>query len=93
MGALVRSGRSFIKGLRYNEAPNQPLVAASLLDCGEAPRPLLIARDHGQSDHTPPDFMAQTTRGDTPLWHWNPADGDMPALPPQQHRQPATPLP
>jgi hypothetical protein len=41
----------------------------------------------------PPDFMAQTIRGDTPLWQWNPADGDMPGLPPQQHRQLTTPLP
>lgn len=93
VGALVRNGRCFIKGLRYNEAPDQPMVAASLLDCGDAPRPLLIARDHGQSKHIPPDFMAQTTRGDTPLWQWNLAAGDMPTLPPQQHRQPATPLP
>jgi hypothetical protein len=93
VGAMVRNGRSFIKGLRYNEAPDQPLVAASLLDCGDAPRPLLIARDHGQSDHTPPDFMVQTTHGDTPLWRWNPTDCDMPALPPQRHSQPATPLP
>lgn len=30
---------------------------------------------------------------DTPLWQWNPADGDMPGLPPQQHRQLTTPLP
>ncbi|UCU96513.1 DUF1173 domain-containing protein [Hydrogenophaga taeniospiralis] len=93
VGALVRNGRCFIKGLRYNEAPNQPLVAASLLDCGEAPRPLLITRDRGQSDLIPPDFMAQTTRGDTPLWRWNPTDGDMPTLPPKRHCQPATALP
>jgi hypothetical protein len=92
VGARVRSGRSFIKGLRYNEAPDQPLVAASLLDCGDAPRPLLIARDRGQSEHMPPDFISQTTRGDIPLWQWNPADRDMLALPPQQRRQPATPL-
>jgi hypothetical protein len=93
VGALVRNGRCFIKSLRYNEAPNQPLVTASLLDCGEAPRPLLIARDRGQSEHMPPDFISQTTRGDIPLWQWNPVDGDMPALPPQQNRQPASPLP
>lgn len=93
VGALVRNGRRFIKGLRYNGAPGQHLIAASLLDCGAAPWPLLIDRKHGQCARLQPECLPHTSPGDTALWHWSPSDVTMPALPPKQLRHPATPLP
>lgn len=93
VGALVRNGRRFIKGLRYNGAPGQHLIAASLLDCGGAPWPLLIARKRDHCERLQPECLPQTYPADAPLWHWSPSDGNMPALPPKQRQHPANPLP
>lgn len=89
--ALVRNGRSFIKGLRYNAAPDQELVVASLLDCGDAPRPLYIAYEQSLGEPHKPGFTALNDRGHGPTWRWHPTDGDMPALPMKQARQPTFP--
>ena len=40
---LVRAGRSFVKGLRYNMPPGQLLASAILTDAGESPCALFIA--------------------------------------------------
>ncbi|MGE0429863.1 MAG: DUF1173 domain-containing protein [Hydrogenophaga sp.] len=93
INALVRHRRSFAKGLRYNAPPDQVLAAASLLDCGTAPYPLFIDRDHSHGDAPTPGFATLGTDGNPPAWRWLPVDGDMPALPPQQLWHPATPLP
>jgi hypothetical protein len=93
INALVRNGRSFIKGLRYNSRPVQALASVSLLDCGIAAHPLFIDRDHRHGDALAQGFATLDTDENPPAWRWLPADGDMPALPPQQLWQPAAPLP
>ena len=93
INALVRKGRSFIKGLRYNSPPDQALVTASLLDCGAAPHPLFIDRDHSHGDALAPGFATLDSGRNPPAWRWLPADGDMPALPRLLPRGAAAPLP
>ncbi|MDP2261781.1 MAG: DUF1173 family protein [Hydrogenophaga sp.] len=93
INTLVRNGRDFIKGLRYNSPPDHPLASASLLDCQTAPQPLFIERDQIHGDHLAPGFATLATDENPPAWRWLPADGDIPALPPRQRWQPTAPLP
>lgn len=93
INALVRSGRNFIKGLRYNSPPTHPLASASLLDCQTAPQPLFIERDHSHGDALAPGFATRDSDENPPPWHWLPVNGDMPELPPRQCWQPTAPLP
>ena len=85
--ALVRQGRSFVKGLRYNMQGDQALVCASLLDCGAMSCPLFIDREHSAEVEMLIDFFGPTPDPGDPVWRWNPTLGDMPALPlPDQGR-------
>jgi len=84
VGALVRQGRSFVKGLGYNMQGDQALVCASLLDCGPKPCPLFIDREHNLDARLPADRSAPTPDSSGPAWRWNPALSDMPALPRRQ---------
>jgi hypothetical protein len=90
VGALVRQGRNFIKSLRYNTPGNQSLVA-SLVDCGAAPCPLFIDREHNPDASPPEELTVSTLNADTPVWRWSPGLGDMPALPQRQLK--ADPVP
>lgn len=91
--ALVRQGRSFVKGLRYNMQGDQALVCASLLDCGTMPCPLFIDRDHGGDAHLPADQSVPTPDSSGPAWRWSPALSDMPSLPQRQFKALPTALP
>lgn len=82
--ALVRQGRCFVKGLRYNMQGDQALVCASLLDCGAKPCPLFIDREHNLDARLPADRSAPTPDSSGPAWRWNPALSDVPALPRRQ---------
>jgi hypothetical protein len=84
VGALVRQGRSFVKGLRYNMQGDQALVCASLLDCGAKPCPLFIDREHNLDARLPADRSVLPPDSSGPAWRWNLALGDMPALPRRQ---------
>ncbi|OGA73893.1 DUF1173 domain-containing protein [Hydrogenophaga sp.] len=79
--ALVRQGRSFVKGLRYNTPGDQALVCASLLDCGATPCPLFIDREHSAEVEMLIDFFGPMPDPGEPIWRWNPTLGDMHALP------------
>lgn len=84
VGALVRQGRSFFKGLRYNMQGDQALVCASLVDCGAKPCPLFIDREHNLDARLPADRSAPTPDSRGPAWRWSPALSDVPALPRRQ---------
>ena len=77
---LVRDGRSFVKGLRYNMPAGQLLASAILTDSGESPSALFIAPrvDDDDSALAVKDFAG--TDG-SPAWVWRTAEGGMPALP------------
>lgn len=79
--ALVRQGRCFVKGLRYNTPGDQALVCASLLDCGTMPCPLFIDREHSEEVEMLIDFFGPTPDSGAPVWRWTPTLGDMPDLP------------
>ena len=79
--ALVRQGRRFVKGLRYNMQGDQALVCASLLDCGAMPCPLFIDRERIAEVANLIDFFGPVPDSGDPVWRWNPILGDMPALP------------
>jgi hypothetical protein len=80
VGALVRQGRLFVKGLRYNTPVEQALVCACLLDCGTTPFPLFIDREHCTDAHLSGDQTSPTPAFGS-VWRWSPGQGDMPALP------------
>ena len=74
---LIAEGRSFIKGLRYNLARDDPIACAVLTDCGEAPVALNIAGEDDASD----DRLIQPEDAATPTWVWRGTQEPMPELP------------
>lgn len=74
--ALVREGRSFIRGLRYGLAGGQAFACATLTDTGSAPRPLCILsdRDHDTSASFIPEALPSA-------WVWWTQSDQMPPLP------------
>ena len=78
---LVHDGRSFVKGLRYNLPPGQPLASTILTDAGELPVSLCIAprgADNQQLNTAITDIAATTG---SLAWVWQIAQGPMPPLP------------
>ena len=78
---LVHDGRSFVKGLRYNLPPGQPLASTILTDAGELPVSLCIAprgADNQQLNSAITDIAATTG---SLAWVWQIAQGPMPPLP------------
>ena len=71
---LVRAGRSFVKGLRYNMPPGQLLASAILTDAGESPCALFIAPrvDDDESALAVKD-LARTDG--SPAWVWRDCRG------------------
>ena len=83
---LVREGRSFVKGLRYNVPPEQLLASAVLTDTGESPMPLCIAPSGAYDGHLNP-FTGGLESADTLLgWVWHVTQGAIPSLPCQSLR-------
>ena len=78
---LVRDGRAFVKGLRYNLPVAQLLASAILIDTVESPLPLYVeTRDSHDLAHN------RTVGGELPpdtacAWVWQPFISEMPALP------------
>ena len=78
---LVRDGRSFVKGLRYNMSSQQQLASAVLTDAGVSPIALHIAprgSDNQQMDDSLKDLESANA---SPAWIWDSVQGTMPHLP------------
>jgi len=78
---LVRDGRTFVKGLRYNLFVGQMLASAILTDVGESPVALCIAprrADEEQMEAALKDFARVNG---SPGWVWRVGQGAIPALP------------
>ena len=71
---LIRDGRAFVKGLRYNAPAGQLLASAILTDAEESPQGLFIAPRVGN------DILALGAK-DSLAWVWRIAEGAMPTLP------------
>ena len=80
---LVRDGRTFVKGLRYNLPVAQLLASAILTDAGESPIALCIG-PRGADDEQMAAAMADLASvNGSPAWVWRVAQGAMPPLPRQ----------
>lgn len=78
---LVREGRAFTKGLRYNLDPAHLLICATLTDTDERACAMLIVRPTGIEDSTEPAFMPIAETALRSAWIWRTAEVDMPSLP------------
>ncbi len=76
MEVLVRNGRQFSKGLRYNMPSSRMLPSAILTDTCDPPCPLYIAAQGLQTDDVAPT-------SDRPVWVWWTSAGEMPTMPAQ----------
>ena len=77
---LVRDGRSFVKGLRYNMPAGHLLASAILTDSGASPCALFIARR--VADDESARAVEELARSDlSPAWLWRTDEGAMPPLP------------
>jgi len=77
---LIRDGRSFVKGLRYNLSRGTLLANAILTDT-DAPVPLFIAEQESRVQHSEVALDELTTVNVRPAWVWRPEQGAMPPLP------------
>lgn len=78
---LVRDGRSFVKGLRYNLSPEHILASAILTDAGDTPAALFIARHDVEDRRVAPAILDLDSTRASPVWICNPALNVIPALP------------
>ncbi len=78
---LVRDGRRFTKGLRYNLSSCAPVANAVLLDAADSPIGMWVATDHRWTDIQAETLHGQPGRAGLPRWIWNVCDGPMPELP------------
>lgn len=78
---LVREGRSFMKGLRYNLPAELPIACATLTDTTASPLPMFI-ESGALPDSAGGDAAAFFSEIELPSrWCWNKARGDMPSIP------------
>lgn len=75
---LVRQGRRFVKGLRYNLASSEPLACAVLTDLHE-PTPLCIHRTEAFAEATSKNNDSMPWASSA--WVWRPDESALPALP------------
>jgi len=73
---LVRTGRSFVKGLRYGMGRNFQLVTATLLDSDSSPLAMVIS--NGADTNT---LLPMSSHGAPSQWVWHTARGPMPPMP------------
>jgi hypothetical protein len=78
---LVREGRRFTKGLRYNLSSCEPVASAVLLDAADSTLGMWVATDHRWKDFLADTLYSQTGLADLPGWIWNVWEGTMPELP------------
>jgi Protein of unknown function (DUF1173) len=78
---LVRDGRSFVKGLRYNLPPGRPIVSAFVTDVVDGPIALHIARGMSESQPASFGFTDRPTTDPRSDGVWQTCTEGMPALP------------
>jgi hypothetical protein len=79
---LVREGRSFVKGLRYNLPPAQHLATAILLDTGGGPTPLYIEPQPGWNQSSPEEAEDLSETNTPGVWIWRLNQERVPPIPP-----------
>lgn len=78
---LVKEGRRFTKGLRYNLSTCEPVASAILLDATGSPLDMWIATEHrGMDDQTDARGVLPGVP-DSTRWIWSVYEGPMPELP------------
>ena len=80
---LVRDGRTFVKGLRYNLPVAQLLASVILTDAGESPIALCIGPRGGDDEQMAAAMTDLASVNGSPAWVWRVAQGAMPPLPRQ----------
>ena len=85
---LVRDGRAFVKGLRYNLLAGQMLASVILTDAGESPVALCIAPRGGDYEQMTAALNGFGPVNAVPAWVWRIDQGAMPP-PPRQSRSTA----
>ena len=83
IGRLVRDGRTFVKGLRYNLPVAQLLASVILTDAGESPIALCIGPRGGDDEQMAAAMTDLASVNGSPAWVWRVAQGAMPPLPRQ----------
>ena len=81
---LVRDGRSFVKGLRYNLSAGQVVASAVLTDSAESPIPLCIAPRGAYDEHLDGVIQDSQSADMSASWVWRVSQGAMPPLPSQR---------
>ena len=80
---LVRDGRTFVKGLRYNLPVAQLLASVFLTDAGESPIALCIGPRGADDEQMAAAMTDLASVNGSPAWVWRSAQGAMPPLPRQ----------
>ena len=80
---LVRDGRTFVKGLRYNLSVGQMLASVILTDAGESPIALCIGPRGADDEQMAAAMKDLASVNGSPAWVWRVAQGAMPPLPRQ----------
>ena len=80
---LVRDGRTFVKGLRYNLPTGQLLASVILTDAGESPVALCIAPRGADDEEMAVAMKDFAPVNGSPAWVWRVGQGAMPTLPRQ----------
>ena len=80
---LVRDGRTFVKGLRYNLPVAQLLASVILTDAGESPIALCIEPRGADDEQMAAAMKDLASVNGSPAWVWRVAQGAMPPLPRQ----------
>ena len=83
IGRLVRDGRTFVKGLRYNLPVVQLLASVILTDAGESPIALCIGPRGADDEQMAAAMTDLASVNGSPAWVWRVAQGAMPPLPRQ----------
>ena len=81
VGRLVRDGRTFVKGLRYNLSVGQMLASVVLTDAGESPVALCIAPRGADEEQMAAGLREFAPVSGSPAWVWRVDQGAMPPLP------------
>ena len=78
---LVRDGRTFVKGLRYNLSVGQILASVVLTDAGESPVALCIAPRGADEEQMAAGLREFAPVIGSPAWVWRVGQEAIPALP------------
>ena len=78
---LVRDGRAFVKGLRYNLPVAQLVASAILTDVGESPVALCIAPRGVKDEQMVAAMKDLAPVNESPAWVWRTGQWVMPTLP------------